>query len=67
MTQAPNPLVPATNWGAEAEQFAQGMGRQALLCYSCVLMGLPVPPVQVVIADGKSFCLDHLPRPEVTP
>lgn len=58
-----NPMVPSVDWGREAQRFAEGQGRQAILCASCVLqLGMTTPPPEIVVLNGTSFCLDHLPR-----
>lgn len=56
-------MVPSTNWGQAAREFAEGQGQQAILCADCVLqMGMTAVPQYVVIVNGRSYCLDHLPR-----
>jgi hypothetical protein len=57
-------MVPSPNWGDVAEGFGASQARQAVLCARCVfLLGDTTPPQYIVILDGESFCLDHLPRP----
>lgn len=68
MTQQPNAMVPETNWAGAAKQFANQQGRQSFLCARCVLdLGMTTPPEMIVLHEGESLCLDHLPRPEIAP
>lgn len=59
-----NPLVPRTDWGSAVEAFAEEVSAapQVILCADCVrLLGMTTPPSQIIVYDGKSYCLDHLP------
>lgn len=56
---AGNSLQPNLDWSDAAQRFAGGTGRQTFLCVTCVNEGNTAPPVQVVILNGDSLCLNH--------
>lgn len=55
----PNPMVPSTDWGQAARQFAEATGGQAVLCLWCVRRGDLQPPSLIIYLNGTSYCPDH--------
>lgn len=59
-----NPMVPDINWGEAVGGFSGRLaqGRQVLLCYQCARRGDVTPPAEVVMVEGTSLCIEHVPR-----